>query len=1166
MGYGRSLGARSRRVGIPQVRVSPETERQTPHFYFASALAVWPPCPRHPPSSVLPRLVVAAQSADNERAEPISLTMTALTLQPWVTVGAASGADVFTDLAFTSAGQLLVAGAGAFEGASAGGTDLHLSLRDLRGRLIWQWNFGTTLDDAFLAVVPYGNNFLAAGFLGSSTGSDRQAIWLMFDGNGDVALDDDGDYIGEILASSTATDDQFNDLAVTPAGPVVLVGVSRGSGTIDGVAKANPAPTGTSRGNGDGLIRIVSSTGSITRLVGGSGDDGLEAVAVVPSGTAAGRILVGGYQTVAGGDLQAYLAAYDSSGTRSWEQSLGSSASAERLTAVLCDSTRIYVAGSTRGLFPGAASQRESTRTDADAFLAAFDLNGQQLWAQQLDDSLLQETSVQLARFGSRLELLTGDGADMRRVSFSAATGQRLSSELIGAGSQAVETPEAVITDAQGRLLIAGSTSSAGAVPDALLYLSAYQRDVQALDAQGLPQTTAFALDPGTGLKFAAGSYAMLTGRLVIDAGGAAEYTPYDELPMLYGWSSSLQDSIQLSLTDLTGAAAGSRDLVLRLPPAPASAPVQSHTLNANAAAGQVQPLGLARPELLLSLSDTTYTTAQGNTNKPSAFSGTTAAASVRLAADKAPITALNALRYARELLYNRTVFHRVIDGFMVQGGGFSADQLSASGFGAIPSFPQIPLEGTLSTGLANQRGTIAMARTSDPNSASSQFFVNVVDNAFLNDKPPGIDTPGVDGYAVFGAVVSGMDVFDAIAKAPKRYAANGGNDAGWGAKDSRTLFEDITEPVVVIEQAGFRAAPTQLQYTLHSQPSFGTVSLDASTGGFLYQPGAAYSGSDQFEVRVSSAALAGLPERSVVQRVAVSGMQGRASYNLQTGPQGHRVQLTDAAAVFNLVTSTGSPDLIEAKVGVGLTLQARSTEVWGERYVARNVGHAGVPGTGERISLKGLARYAFVAHAIAAATTTIELEPEKDSALFLHDAHSAFHADVVRSSDSDQRASAQRLLEVDTIRMGSAGGTSIVDLTSTDYITGAVTVYTAGRGRSIVWGSEADDTVRSGGGDTVIYGGKGSNRLELGAGVDILQYRAGVAARDVVSAFEPGRDRLQLWASSGQAIDAPTLTTITTASATFSQLSWGGNTIDFLGLSNLQLHQLQISDATATA
>jgi cyclophilin family peptidyl-prolyl cis-trans isomerase len=1091
--------------------------------------------------------------------------MTALTFQPWVfTAGAASGADVFTDLAFTSAGQLLVAGAGVFDGPAAGGTDLHLSLRDLRGRLIWQWNFGTPVDDAFLAVAPYGNYLLAAGYLGSGSGTDHDAFWLALNGSGDLV-----DY--EIIASDTATDEQFNDLAVTAAGEIVLVGVSRGNGTIDGVAKANPAPTGSSRGSGDGLIRIVSSNGAITRLIGGSGDDGLETVTVVPSGTAAGRILVGGHQTVAGGDLQAYLAAYDSGGTRVWEQLLGNSASAERLTAVVCDATRIYVAGTTRGLFPGTASQREFSRTDADAFLAAFDLKGQQLWAHQLDDSLLQETSVQLALSGSRLELITGDGADLRRVSVSSDTGQRLSSGLIGAGSQVVETPEAVITDAQGRLLLAGSTSSAGAAPDALLYLagsglSAYQRDVQALDAQGLPQAIAFALDPATGLKFAAGSYAMLTGRLVIDAGGAAEYTPYDELPMLYGWGSSLQDSIQLSLTDLTGAAAGTRELVLRLPPAPTSAPVQSHTLKANAAAGQVQPLGLARPELLLSLSDTTYTTAQGNTDKPSAFSGTTAAASVRLAADIAPITALNALRYARELLYNRTVFHRVIDGFMVQGGGFSADNLSASGFGAISSFPQIPLEGTLSTGLANQRGTVAMARTSDPHSAGSQFFVNVVDNAFLNDKPPaGNDSSGTAGYAVFGAVVSGMDVFDAIAAAPLRNAVNGGNDAGWGAQNSGALFEDITEPVVVIEQAGFRAAPTQLQYTLHSQPSFGTVSLDASTGDFLYQPGAAYSGSDQFEVRVSSAALAGLPERSVVQQVSVSGIEGRASYTLQSRPEGNKLQITDAAAVFNLVTSTGSPDLIEVTVGVGLTLQARSTEVWGERYVARNVGHAGVSGTGERISLKGLARYAFVAHAIAAATTTIELEPEKDSALFLHDAHSAFYADVVRSSDSDQRASAQRLLEVDTIRMGSAGGTSIVDLTSTDYITGAVTVHTANRGNSIVWGSEADDIVRSGGGDTVIYGGQGSNRLELGAGVDTLQYRAGVAARDVVSQFDPSRDKLQLWSASDQSVEAPTLATITTSATTFSQLSWGGNTIDFLGLSNLQLQQLQISYSIAT-
>jgi len=1116
--------------------------------------------------------------------------MTALTLQPWtLTAGAESGADLFADVAFTSAGQLLVAGAGAFDGPSGGGTDLHLSLRDLRGRVIWQWNNPSPVDDAFLAVAPFNapafNGYpfaVAAGYLGSAE-AGRDALWALFDAQtGDLILP-------SFLGSDSGRDDQFSDVAIaaasgtTAAGKfriatVVAVGVSQGPGSIGGQVKANGAPAVA-----DGLLSIVTvlfdntkkafelDATSITRLIGGSDDDGLEAVAVVPSGAAAGRILVGGHQTITtSGDQQAYLAAYDGSGSRLWEQFLGNGTSAERLTAVVCDASRIYVAGSTRGLFPGAGAAREVTRTDADAFVAAFDLNGQRLWVQQLDDSLLHETSVQLALSGNRLELLTGDGTDLRRVSFS-SDGQRLSSELIGAGSQGVETPEAIATDAQGRVAVAGSTTgawpdrSAGGAADALLVvdgpgLSAYRLDVQALDAQGLPQTTAFALDPGTGLRFTPGNHALLTGRLVIDAAGAVTYTPYDELPAIYGWSASLEDSIQLGLTDLSGAAAGSRQLVLRLPPAPATTPVQSHTLSANAASGQVRPLGLARPELLFNLSDTTYSTSLGASRNLSAFPGATATASVRLAADRAPITALNALRYARELLYNRTVFHRVIDGFMVQGGGFSADKPSTSGFGAITSFAQIPLEGTLSTGLANQRGTIAMARTNDPNSASNQFFVNVVDNAFLNG------TATAPGYAVFGAVVSGLEAFDAIAKAPYRNAAKGGNDSSWGAQDSGALFEDITEPVVVIEQAAVRAAPSQLQYLLLSQPAFGTVSLDGATGTFIYQPGAAYSGSDQFEVRVISAALPGLPERSVVQRVAVAGTQGRARYSLQGQPEGSRLQITDAAAVFNLVTSSGSPDLIEAQVGVGLTLQARSSEVWGDRHVARNVGHAGAPGTGERINLEGLARYSFVARAIAAATTTIELEPEKDSALFLHDAHSAFHADVVRSADREQRASAQRLLEVDTIRMGSAGGTSIVDLTSTDYVTGAVTVYAADRGRSIVWASEANDTVISGGGDTVIYGGKGNNQLELGAGLDTLQYRAGVGARDVVSGFDPSRDRLQLWAASDQTIAAPSLTTITTSSASVRRLSWGGNSIDFLGLPNLQLQQLEISYAIATA
>lgn len=1137
--------------------------------------------------SVLYWLVAARRWADNEGNVPASLAMTALTLQPWVyTTGGAAAVDVFTDLDFTSAGQLLVAGAGVFDGLAVGGTDLHLSLRDLRGRVIWQWNYGTALNDAFLAVAPFNapafNGYpfaVAAGYLDSAA-TGRDALWGLFDAQtGDL-------FLALPLASDSAGDDQFSDVAITAASgttvegklriaTVAAVGVSYGPGTIGSQFKSNATSSA-----GDGLLSIATvlfdpvsealELDTITRLIGGSGDDSLKAVAVVPNGTAAGRILVGGHQTVAGGDMQAYFAAYDVSGTRIWEQWLGTATSAEQITAVICDAGQVYVAGSTRGVLVGSASQRSASRTDADAFLAAFDLTGKQLWAAQLDDSLLEETSVELALSGGRLELITGDGVGLRRVSFSAATGDRLSSELLDAGSQAGVIPEAVITDAQSRLLVTGSTSSAGGESEALLYLagdglSAYQLDVQSFDIQGLPQVTAFVLDPGAGLQFAPGSYAMLTGRLVIDANGAAQYTPYEELPVLYGWNSTLQDSIQLSLTNATGVLVGKRELVLRLPPAPSSAPVQTHALSANTAAGRVLPLGLARPELVFTLSDTTYTTAQGNANKPSAFSGDSAEVSVRLAADKAPITALNALRYARELLYNRTVFHRVIDGFMVQGGGFSADQLSSSGYGAITSFSQISLEGTRTTGLANQRGTIAMARTSDPHSASSQFFVNVVDNAFLNDTPPtGSDFRGTAGYAVFGAVVSGLEIFDAIASAPLRNAVNGGNDAGWGAQQSGALFEDITEPVVVIEQAAIRDAPSQLQYSLDSEPLFGVVSLDEGTGEFWYQPGAAYAGSDQFEVRVSSPALPGIPERSVVQRVSVSGMEGRATYTLQTRPEGNRLQITDAATVFNLVTSTGSPDLIEAQVGVGLTLQARSTQVWGGRHFAHNVGYAGAPATGERISLRGLARYSFVFNSIAAATTAIELEPNKNSALFLHDDYSAFYSDIVSASESNRRHSVQRLLGIDAIRMGSGGGVSIVDLTSADYVTGAVTVYTANRGTSIVWGSGADDIVRCSDGDTVIYGGEGSNRLELGAGVDTLQYRAGVAARDVVSQFDPSRDKLQLWSASDQLVEVPTLATITTTSATLSQLSWGGNTIDFLGLPNLQLQQLQISYSIA--
>lgn len=122
----------------------------------------------------------------------------------------------------------------------------------------------------------------------------------------------------------------------------------------------------------------------------------------------------------------------------------------------------------------------------------------------------------------------------------------------------------------------------------------------------------------------------------------------------------------------------------------------------------------------------------------------------VELAPDKAPKTVANFLQYVNDKHYNGTVFHRVIDGFMVQGGGYTADMKEK------PTRAPVPLEA--SNGLKNDTYTIAMARTNDPNSATSQFFINVKNNAML-DAP----SPDGHGYTVFGKVVSGKEVVDKI-------------------------------------------------------------------------------------------------------------------------------------------------------------------------------------------------------------------------------------------------------------------------------------------------------------------------------------------------------------------------------------------------------------------
>ena len=148
----------------------------------------------------------------------------------------------------------------------------------------------------------------------------------------------------------------------------------------------------------------------------------------------------------------------------------------------------------------------------------------------------------------------------------------------------------------------------------------------------------------------------------------------------------------------------------------------------------------------------------------------------VALDAEKAPKSTANFLAYVKAGHYDNTVFHRVINGFMVQGGGFEP------GMRQKPT--QAPIENEAGNGLKNDRYTVAMARTSDPHSATAQFFINVADNAFLNHSAP---TAQGWGYCVFGKVVEGRDVVDRIKSV---------------ATTRHGRHQDVPEQDVVIERA----------------------------------------------------------------------------------------------------------------------------------------------------------------------------------------------------------------------------------------------------------------------------------------------------------------------------------------------------------------------------
>jgi peptidyl-prolyl cis-trans isomerase B (cyclophilin B) len=148
----------------------------------------------------------------------------------------------------------------------------------------------------------------------------------------------------------------------------------------------------------------------------------------------------------------------------------------------------------------------------------------------------------------------------------------------------------------------------------------------------------------------------------------------------------------------------------------------------------------------------------------------------LELDADKAPKSVENFLNYVKAGHYDNTVFHRVIDGFMIQGGGFEP--------GMKQKTTQAPIDNEANNGLKNVKGSVAMARTNDPHSATAQFFINVNDNDFLNHSSP---TPQGWGYAVFGKVVDGLDVIDNIRKVKT---------------GSKGFHQDVPVDDVVIEKA----------------------------------------------------------------------------------------------------------------------------------------------------------------------------------------------------------------------------------------------------------------------------------------------------------------------------------------------------------------------------
>ena len=529
-----------------------------------------------------------------------------------------------------------------------------------------------------------------------------------------------------------------------------------------------------------------------------------------------------------------------------------------------------------------------------------------------------------------------------------------------------------------------------------------------------------------------------------------------------------------------------------------------------------------------------------------------------------APLSAANLEAYIKAGRYNDTFIHRSVSGFVLQGGGWVWPS-SGSLPGDVDSFA--PVKNEYSPQRSNIRGTLAMAKVGgNPDSATSEWFFSLADNASNLDNQNG-------GFTVFGRVRGSSDLIlmDLLAKA-KNYSISNFpiSQLALELEPNATTFS--SENTLRFSAVELLNQPELTYSVVSSSPLLQATVQDGQL--MLVQAAGSRASGQLVNVTITAANLLGETVQQVIQvqlPKALAATLSSAGQLITVEQQDN--QATTGTDNTRRVNSHGTSDLIRLTAPLNLTLAARASERWGAGYGAQN------SATGQLLPLVGLGRYSFVARDDTAeqGQLTIELDPTQASALFLHDAYSAFHEQLQGELgvDAEDRESLARLSRIDTIVMGGALGTSIVDLTSPDYSMGAITVHagSSNGSRSVIWCGDGDDTVVGHGADMVIFGGNGRNAYSLSSGRDTLQYASSGTANDRVLAaagFDPALDRIELWGPKGSveagsqpATPTPVVDPLPytlTSQGDGMLLRWAGNSVLLEGLMDLPTNGLNIS------